>query len=45
MHVYFNFHIVLCLSFHIYHRVKNIFKHIFFYMHDIQIMVDEISFQ
>lgn len=30
MYVYFNFYIVLSLSFYIYHRVKNIFKHTFF---------------
>jgi len=43
-HVHFSFHIVLCLTFHVHHRVKNIFKHIVFYMHDIQIMMEDISF-
>ena len=30
--------------FHVYNRVENIFKHIFFNMHDIKVMAEKIGF-
>jgi hypothetical protein len=36
-------HILLCLSFHVYNRVKNVFKHVLFNVHDIKVIVEKIS--
>ena len=43
MYNYYSLYIVICLSFHVHNRVKNIFKHVLFNVHDIKIMTKEIS--
>jgi len=42
-YIHSNLHVVLCLSFHIHNCVKNISKHIFFIVHDIKVMTEEIG--
>ena len=36
--------VIIYLPFHMHYHVKNIFKHVFFDMHDIQILAKKISF-
>ena len=40
--VYFSLHVVLCLSFHVHNCVKNVFKHVIFNVHDIEVMAEDI---
>jgi len=35
--------VVLCLPFHVHDRVENVLKHVFFYVHDVKVMVEEIG--
>jgi len=42
-YIYYSFHVVLYFLFYIHHRIKNVFKHVLFNMHDIKIMAEEIS--
>ena len=42
-YIHFSFDVVLYLSHHVHDRVKNISKHILFYVHDIKVMVEELG--
>jgi hypothetical protein len=42
MYIYSSNHVIICLSFHMHHHDKNIFKHVLFDLHDIQIMEEDI---
>jgi hypothetical protein len=35
--------VVLCLPLHIHDGVENVLKHVFFYVHDVKVMLEEIG--
>jgi hypothetical protein len=41
--IHSNLDVILCLPFHIHNHVENIFKHVFFNVHDFKVMTEEIS--
>jgi len=42
-YIHSSLNVVLCLSILVHNRVENIIKHVFFYVHDIKVMVEEIG--
>jgi hypothetical protein len=42
-YIHSSFDVVICLPLHVHDRVKNILKHVLFYVHDVKVMAEEID--
>jgi hypothetical protein len=42
-YIHYILDVVLCLSLHIHDRVENVLKHVLFYVHDVNVITEEIG--